>query len=439
MPPLGRRKTGGSSGVDSRMISKDCENQVANQFSRPFPIKLINEIGGALSKIGLYTIKLDKQSLLSSAKRRSNLDDIEDSRFELPFNKLIKSINEDAKLDYFGRFMVREMLTNDLINRLRISSVTQQHPDITEIPIIRPIFVLGFPRTGTTLLHNLLALDPNSRSPKMWEALNPAPSATQNGRQTQTLIKEAEKFVKAANYLVPQLASIHALNATGPDECLKLIENTFISPHFYLFFNVPSYWKWLLHTKHEDFVEVYKYHRKQLQILNWYESGTRWVLKTPVHLFFLKALSEVYPDACIIHLHRDPQVAIPSFCSLVAANRGIFNGPQDMDQLGKLSTEIFEEMNDRAIADRETAKPGQFFDVSYSDLVNNPANTVRKIYDYFSLDYSDAHDTRVKKWLSDNPINKHGLHDYSLDQFGLSFENINQAAKAYLERFKDYC
>ena len=229
------------------------------------------------------------------------------------------------------------------------------------------------------------------------------------------------------------------LSATGPDECLKLLENTLISPHFYLFFNVPAYWDWLLKRKQEEFIEVYKYHRTQLQILNWYEPGQRWVLKTPLHLFFLEALLDVYPDACIIHLHRDPHIAIPSFCSLAAANRRIFNGRQIMQQLGKLSIEFFKEMNDRAINARDSADQSQFYDVSYRKLVTNPAGTVRGIYEYFGLVYSEKFDTKIEKWLSDNPKNKHGPHNYSLDQFGLSFEDINQAAKFYFERFKKFC
>lgn len=420
------------------MKQQDIRNQLASQIGRPFLIRMINKLGSILSILGIYTIKLDEQLLISIAMRRSGLKDWEDRNFLLPFNRLLKSINEEAKLDFFARLMAREMITNDLANRLRIFSVIQQNSDITNIPISRPIFVLGFPRTGTTLLHNLLALDSASRSPKMWEVLNPAPSLDKNNRQSKTLINEAEKFVKSAYYLAPQLPAIHALSSTGPDECLKLLENTFISPHFCLFFNVQGYWNWLLKRDKEAFIEVYKYHRKQLQILNWYEPGKRWVLKTPLHSFFLEALLDVYPDAHIIHLHRDPHVAIPSFCSLAAANRRIFYGQQNPHQLGRLTIEFFKEMNDRAINARDSADRSQFYDVSYSSLVTNPAGTVREIYEYFGLVYSEELDMKIEKWLFDNPKNKHGPHNYSIDQFGLSSEDINQAAKLYTERFKDF-
>jgi hypothetical protein len=421
------------------MNQQDNRIELTSRISRPFPIRMINKLGSILSKLGIYTINLDEQSLSSIAIRRSALKDWGDRNFVLPFNILLKSINEDAKLDFFGRHMVREMFTNDLINRLRIFSVVQQNTDIVKIPISRPIFVIGFPRTGTTLLHNLLALDQESRSPKMWEVLNPASSLDKNNRQSSTLIGEAEKFVKAAYNLAPQLPAIHALSAIGPDECLKLIENTFISPHFLLFFNVPTYWDWLLKRKQEEFIEVYKYHRKQLQILNWYESGERWILKTPIHMFFLEALLGVYPDACIIHLHRDPHIAIPSFCSLAAANRRIFTGQQNFQQLGKLGIEIFKEMSNRAINARNSADQSQFYDVSYSKLVTNTSDTVHEIYEYFGLDYRHKLDKKIEKWLSENPQNKHGSHNYSLDQFGLSSEDINQAVKFYVERFNEFC
>jgi hypothetical protein len=216
------------------------QDELTGQLSRPFFIRIINELGSILSKLGIYTINLDEQSLFSIAMRRSGPKDWEDRKFVLPFNILIKSINEEANLDFFGRFMTREMFTNNLVNRLRIFSVVQQDTDIVKIPISRPVFVVGFPRTGTTLLHNLLTLDPESRSPKMWEVLNPASSLDKKNRQSKTLINEAEKFIKTVYYLVPQLPAIHALSATRPDECLKLLENTLISPHLYFFLMCQS-------------------------------------------------------------------------------------------------------------------------------------------------------------------------------------------------------
>ena len=336
------------------------------------PLRLVNIAGNVLSNLGL-SIGLSQQNLRDAAKEKTTLSDFGDSSFEEPLSVLINSIETESRLTYFGRIMARQIISTALINRLRIQSETSNHPKFFDIPIKRPIFIIGYPRTGTTLLHNLLALDTKSRTLKMYEALNPIEPGELNDIKQDPRIIEANKFIKMAHYISPHVSVIHSMSATGPDECLKLIENTFTSPHFLLYFHIPSYWDWLRRQGVDVSAKVYEYHRRQLQLIGRGNSDIRWVLKAPVHLFFLDALLRIYPDARIIYLHRDPAVAIPSFCSLIAVSRAMASKSVDLKNIGKFALKLYQTSSENALSVRKLLKdPRQIYDLDYQTLVRDP-------------------------------------------------------------------
>jgi hypothetical protein len=318
------------------------------QMKRPFALRAVNGIGNIVEAIKPGTLNFDQ--LVKSARKKAGKVGEPEADFVLPLRMMIEAINSWARLDFVGRQLAKQMLIAGIANQINIRAELDGDPSIAQEEIRRPLFVIGFPRTGTTFIHNLLALDDDSRAPKMWEVINPAVisrlSETERGRR----ISEAQKFVKFANYLIPQLNAIHELSADGPDECLKLIENSFVSPHFCMYFDIPDYWKWLHTEGQRYFVKVYEYHRKQLQILQKGSPARRWVLKTPLHLYYLDALLHVYPDACVVNMQRDPLECVPSFCSLVGVNRALFSEARDMNELGRFSLEFYVESNRRAIA-----------------------------------------------------------------------------------------
>ncbi len=326
--------------------------------------------------------------------------------------------------------MAQQMATAALVNRLKIQSQLEQRPDWRAVPIDRPLFIIGYPRTGTTLLQNLLSLDTHSRTLKMYEALCPVPPESPGDPRRDPRINLAKKFIKMTHYISPQVPIIHSLNPKGPDECLKLLENTFTSPHFLLYFHAPSYWQWLTHEAPESFANVYAYHRRQLQLLSEGKVGVRWVLKAPVHLFFLDALLKAYPDASIVFMHRNPQTAIASFCSLLAVSRAIASDRINLREIGEFATNLYEISYERATRAREAAgNPGQFYDIDYQDLVNDPLGTVRGIYEHFGYTHDPGLEQSIKDWLKHNPQHKHGVHRYSMEKFGLDAQRLTKIAR----------
>lgn len=408
--------------------------------NRSWKIRLINSMGGAIEGAGIPLTNLSEEKLLSAAQSKTGLSDWGDDSFRVPLRIFLESLHKDANLNFLGRMKFEKHATKLLVNRLRIQEDFKCYPEILQVPIRRPLFVTGLPRTGTTLLHNLLSQDPANRTLRLWEILSPSPPPELQNRDSDPRIEKAKKSVEKLNSLAPQLGSAHYLNPTGPEECNSLFEHEFISILFELHANIPTYSQWL---ESRDMVGVYQSYRKQLQLLSWRcpavgassLEDNRWVLKAPAHLFYLDALLAVFPDACIVQTHRDPLQVLPSFCSLSAIMRGINTDRVDPLALGNYWLNRLANGALRGMQVRENANPAQFYDLHYKDLLEDPIGAVSQIYQYFGYPFSELHENNMKQWLAENPQHKHGIHRYSLEQFGLEPDLVNERFAQYRQRF----
>jgi hypothetical protein len=402
------------------------------QFKLPWLLRAINWVGDRLGERGSSLIVLSEESLMAAAEQYTKLSDWGDEDFRPQFRMLLGAYNNHADLSLIGRYIVRMIFIRMLINRLRIQDTLKRHPDILAIPLRRPLFIVGFTRTGTTLLHNLLAQDPSARVPWNWELLFPCPlvvgqPSSQDPRRRR--IQMSNRFIPL---LMPSLRTIHFSDALDPDECIILFQNQFIDFFPVGFTGDFPYYDWLMN---HDMIPDYRYYRRQLQLLLSRQFGEPWVLKSPCHLSWLDALLNVFPDANIVWTHRDPQKVMPSMCSLAAAYRKIGSDRVDLKQLGARVLTWLETSSGRALKVRDSANPAQFFDVDYHDLIANPMEMVRRIYERFSYSYTPAMEQGMKRWLDDHPQNKYGVHHYSLDTFGLNRDDINHRFADYVTRF----
>ncbi|ACK73717.1 conserved hypothetical protein (plasmid) [Gloeothece citriformis PCC 7424] len=416
----------------SIIIKKETEKLTVKQPYRSLRYHLFNWVGTVSSAVGMSRISLEKDSLLESAQRLTGLEDFGDEWFLTPLQILLKSLEKEAQLNYMGRFLFRLALERLLVSRLRIEEDLKRYPEITEVPIQRPLFILGLPRSGTTYLHNLLSQDPQSRWLHLWELINPSPPPDYATKETDPRLQETARLVKASSWLIPQLNIAHYINPTGPEECLTLFEHDMASVLFELRANVPTYGQWL---EKQTLQESYSYYRKQLQLLSWKWPGQHWVLKAPMHARYLSTLLRVFPDACIVFSHRDPKEVVPSLCSLSAMFRGAYSEHLELKTFGKQWLEWLGKIVDRSIEVRFGQPQQQFFDVYYSDLVTKPIETVHRIYEYFGYPYSEAMEENLKQYVKDNPQHKHGVHYYSLEQFGLKKGEIEERFQGYTQKF----
>ena len=370
-------------------------------------------------------VALNAEGLLEKAAAQTGLSDFGDDSYREPYNILLQSLQDEACLNTQGVILMQRTILRLLANRLRTEEAFTSYPEMADTPIERPLYILGFPRTGTTLLHNLLSCDPASRWLRLWEGLYPAPAPESLDDDPRGA--KSKEFVTGFEKTAPLLASAHKLNATGPEECLWLIEHTFADFIFELRANIPSYSRWL--SEHEAEPVWYLYYRRQLQMLSWKCRGSHWVCKAPRHLSGLSGLLSVFPDARIVQTHRSAESGLPSICSLCEITRSAASNLVDKVAIGTHWHQRLLEVGRRSAEVRSASHAEQFLDVQYNDLVTDPIGTVHRIYEHHGYSYSDSFENRMKLWLADNRQYKHGPHRYSLEEFGLDAEVIQRDFK----------
>ena len=400
------------------------------------PIRLLNAGWGALAKAGIGRVSLEERSLVRAARRSARLDDLgadfDDPPIREARGRLLAALEDEASLHPMGRAILRSTLVRSVVNRLRLEDLTKQHPEIAQIPVEAPVFIAGLPRTGTTLLHRLLTCEPTLRPLLSWEALNPAPfpgKPATGGRDPR--MRLAETAERALRYMAPDFFAIHPVEAHDVEEDVLLQDGSFMSPTVDATMPVPSYTAWLHAT---DQTPMYRYFRRLVQLLLWQKPG-HYLGKTPHHLENLDVLLAVFPGARVIHTHRDPAKVVPSFCSMMAHGRRMFSDDVDPIAVGRQFHHKALDGVTRAMAARETLPQESFIDVAYADLVADPMKQVRRIYDFLGLELSAETEETMQGWRGANPQNKHGVHRYRLEDFGLDPEELDRDFAAYRQRF----
>ena len=396
--------------------------------------RALNTGAGLISRAGAPFVSLDPERLLADARQRTRLEDFGPPALDEPLRRLTDSYDREAGLTFIGRVAARQDTLRLLENRLRMCADRRRHPAIEAQQIRRPIFVTGLPRTGTTLLHGLLAQDPANRAPYTWESMFPSPPPTRAHRDDDPRIAWAERQIRWFHRLNPDFRRIHALAARLPDECLIITSHSFMSFQFQTSHRVPSYQAWL---EQQDLHESYAAHRRFLQHLQWRSPAERWVLKAPAHLFGVRALFEVYPDAGVVVTHRNPLEVVASLASLHTTLRSTFSDDIDPVATGAEATLRWAEGLARAQRERDggCVPPDRFLDVRYTELVQDPIATVRRVYEHFALPWSEGAETRMHSVLAEHPKNKYGEHRYTLQEFGLNPDEEAERYRAYRTRF----
>ena len=364
---------------------------------------------------------LEKASQVVGGRR------LEDQSFLPALELLVRSCEETAALTTGGRRVLSSIVVRHLVNRLLIEAeVEAGHAGG---PIGPMVVVTGLPRTGTTVLHNLLALDPGSRSLRLWEALRPVPPREGSGPSQAELVAHAATWLDRLYELVPDFRAIHATTAEGPEECDALLQNDFASQHFDDMFDAQAYSAWLATA---SLRAEYRSYARQLRVLN--QGGTRpWILKSPSHLGHLDALLEACPEATILHCHRSPGEAVPSYASLVLSLRRAYSEQVSPVRVGRQALWRCETAMNRCLAVRR-AEPERFVDVEYRDLLERPLATVEAVYDRLGRALPPALPEAVTTWLARHPQHGHGVHRYDRESFGLSEASLRQAFAPYYEQ-----
>ncbi|HPG27591.1 MAG TPA: sulfotransferase, partial [Myxococcota bacterium] len=378
---------------------------------RPLPIRAMNAFGRGLALLGIVPISLDPEDVFRIAERQTGLSDLGDEDVRAAFEKLMASIEADGRLTLFGRFFARRQILELLGHRLQLVDWRKHHPEVSEEVIRRPLFILGLPRTGTTLLYGLLAEDPANRAPLSWEIDDPCPPAETATYHTDPRIERTKARFAQIERLAPGFMTIHPFGALMPQECIVPTASAFMSIRFQMCFTCTSYDEWLLDT---DMRPAYEHHRRFLQHMQSRHKGERWILKSPGHLGPIDTLFETYPDARVVQTHRDPLRVIPSVANLEYTMRIVGSDDVDPARLGREMLHVWSKLLDQGIEARarHPERESQILDLSMREVVGDPIACVERIYRHFEIDFSPEARERMQRYLREHPKDEHGVHRY---------------------------
>jgi hypothetical protein len=396
---------------------------------RPKFIAALNGIGRLLESIGLRA-SLDAESLIAAARRKTGLQDFGDESFRTGLQVVTQSLDSEAHLHPVGRLIMRQRLIGLLAVRLKAQQLFARHPEIRRQPIEPPLVIAGLQRTGTTMLHRLLASDPRMRALRSYEAMNPLrdeyPAGTVDPRLKATRLAE-----KALKYMAPEFFAIHPVDADAPEEEILLLDYAFLSDVPESLADVPSYAAWL---EKQDVTPAYEYMKSLLQLMQWQQPKRRWALKTPAHLGHMDVLLKVFPDARIIQTHRDPARTAASYSSMIVHGYGVFTDEVNPSAIAAHWHRKNVNMVEATMRVR-AQHPDSFIDVSYYDVLKDPMAEVRRIYAFAGIELTDVAVAAMEANLKSNPQNKHGVHRYRLEDFGLTTAQIRTDYGAYSKFF----
>jgi hypothetical protein len=399
------------------------------QIRPQLPVRLFNGFGALLEKTRIPSTRMSAMDLIETAKRRCSLGDFGEGSFFEALSRLLDSCHDEAQLNLIGKIALKTDVLETLCARLQMKRDRQLFPDITRQEIREPLFILGLPRSGTSVLHRLLGADSEHRSPLMWEVRSPSPPTRDHETRR---IHRATQSCNFFNWLVPTFRYVHTVGAHVPQECVSLMTPTFLSDQFDAMYYVPSYRAWFFR---QDLRPAYEYHYRFLQHLQFRRFARRWILKAPTHMFALPALLSVYPDALFVQTHRTPVDAMASVASLVTILRSAFSDAVNPSVVCREAIDYWSETMNKFLPQRDRLPDNRICDIQYEDIRREPIGVVRRIYEFFGWSLSQEAERSMCKVIATQANRQSARHRYDLSHFGAGADDVLNAFAPYCQRF----
>lgn len=376
---------------------------------------------------------LAPEKLLAEARRETALSRFDGPSIDEPLERLTRALRTEARLNDVGVHTWHARLLNTLTTRLRARDWFDRYPEILEEKLPPPVVILGLARTGTTLLHRLLATDPRFYAGAWWEVRFPVPTLDDVSGEKRIAAAKAE--VAGILQAMPEMAAIHPWDAMGADEDIMLIDQTLLSTTAESLAYVPTYRSWI-HA--QDLRAGYRYLLQLMKFLQWQkkrrgESADYWVLKTPMHLGYVEVISELMPGATFVQTHRDPIATIPSFASMIHMLWAMGSDSADPHEAGRQWSQTLEQHLNHCLDQRERL-PNRFIDVDFRDTVSAPVGVVERIYEGIGMPMTEATRAGVNAYMDTHPREGRPKHEYTLEEFGFTRAELEQRFKRYREK-----
>jgi hypothetical protein len=378
----------------------------------------------------------DRDSLLAKAQDRAGgLTDLGTGQVLEGMGRFVTSLNEEARLNDVGRYIAEERILLHIVNRLNYVHDREQYPEIAQVDVVKPVFIVGLPRTGTTILHDILNQDPANRAPLTWELMFPSPPPEEAIGNDDPRVAACQATIPSGDLQSTMFKAMHPMGATLSQECVVMMGESMCTALFHNQFRVPTYQDWV--DNEADYAAVYEFHRRQLQHLWWHKPGDRWMLKTGAHMWGLEQLLATYPDARIVFTHRDPVKSMTSYASLTALVRSRGSDEVDPIEIAADWTARLKMVLERSMAVRAAREypDAKFYDMYFSDFVADQFTEIEKIYDALDIPMSDQGAAMMRAFIAEHPKGKDGIHRYKPEEFGVDPDTVRQEFASYIERF----
>jgi hypothetical protein len=393
-------------------------------------LAMMTSMDPVLGKIDRWSV----DQLLDLAQTRAGGVPLRNGGSNLQFEglrHLAEPIQHDGYYDDIGRRAANHYIYGWISKYIQFERDLATFPGIPDVPVPNPIFVIGFGRTGSTFMHNLLALDPEARAPLLWELMEPSPPPRPETYESDPRIRRVRMQLESRKVMMPDLEKIHESGVLAPEECNHMMRHG--EYHIARGLRSTPYAQWLHNLGSPELYELYKHYKLQVQHLQLFHRKGHWACKCISHAHFFPVLFKVFPDARVIRLHRDPSQIVPAFASIVAHLQVIYTSRINFQELGQHSLDYFLDSMRRSMEiDREVGGE-HFIDVLFDDLTRNPVGTLRQIYSKFGYDFTPQFERRLREFLQSEPVTRNYKHVYSFEQFGLSRAQILARSSDYLE------
>ena len=411
---------------------------MTERLVRPDWVRRINLMAGSVGGHARDLVPLDAADMLDTAVAALGglpEGDLGDPRWQERFEALVAAV-DSAPMHVVGRLMTKQELLRSLRTRLLLTAAIDAAPEITGRPVTAPVIITGPARSGTSILFELLALDPDLRAPTAAEALHPValPEATGDSGAAGAaalpeplVLSECEQEFWAD--VQPEFQALHELRSDLPVECVTITQGSFCGFHWNM---IISRGNWL-----PDPAVNYAYERQFLQVLQHGAGPTQWVLKTPAHLMLLPLLFSEFSDAWVVQTHRDPAKTIPSTVSTTAMIQWLRTDDVDVDGAAQNIQAVFAAgLNGSVDLRTSGAVPAdRFVDVHFTELMSDPVSTLRAAYARMGRDFTDNHAAAVLDYLAHKPKGKFGVHRYQPEDWGFTAESLREAMAPYIDHF----
>jgi hypothetical protein len=372
------------------------------------------------------------EDLMDKARAETGLSDFGDGWFTVPLTALVNSLNAEGDLSEMGGFIQEASYVKYLTERLRKIQLFKDHPEIAEEKVEVLAEIVGLPRTGSTMLHRLLACSPHLTSTFSWELLNPLPFPGEEAGKPEPRQEAAEQMTAIYLATMPEIAAIHPLDPYGYEEDVMLLDRSFISTGFTTMLKVPSYDAFLVDF---DQTPAYRELKDWLKLLQWQEPsrrGKKWILKSPHHLTALPALFSVFPECRVVMTHRTPAQTVPSYASMAAALTKPNTDRLEPEKIGPFWSRRFQRSLTQVLALR-AAHPERFIDARYEDVQKDPVGEARRVYAALGVPFGAVEEAAMAAWLEENARDRHPAHHYTPEEFGLTRAGLERDFAFYTE------